>query len=83
MTAARSYLILELCAPLMSIGGPRIDGKPMGYPVPTKAMVTGLVANAAGVDRTEVAWLQAWQDRHRPGVRGAETGRGSRRLPDR
>lgn len=58
----RTFLALDLDAPLMAMGGPRLDGRPQGYRIPTKAMITGLVANAAGVDRTDIGYLQALQD---------------------
>lgn len=57
-----SYLILDLDAPLIAMGGPRVDGRPQGYRIPTKAMVTGMIANAVGIDRTEVDYLQSLQD---------------------
>ena len=61
MSAAR-YLVLDLDAPLMSFGGPRIDGKASGYLLPSRAFVTGIIANACGWERSRVGDLQALQD---------------------
>ncbi len=58
-----TYLRLVLEAPLLSFGGVATSGtlKPTD-PMPGRSMITGLLANALGVDRREVSRLQTLQD---------------------
>jgi CRISPR system Cascade subunit CasD len=55
-------LLMRLEGPLASFGGPRIDGRAQDSSVPTRSMVTGLLANAAGWSRRDRGRLQALQD---------------------
>jgi CRISPR system Cascade subunit CasD len=56
------HLVLRLEAPLFSLGGEAIDNLGVIRPFPAKSMITGLLANAAGVERYECEVLQALQD---------------------
>ena len=57
------WLHLRLCAPLASFGGEMIDVHGVIRNMPSKSMLTGLLANALGWKRTMRAKHQALQDR--------------------
>ncbi|MFA5522412.1 MAG: type I-E CRISPR-associated protein Cas5/CasD [Castellaniella sp.] len=48
------YLILRLASPLMAFGGETIDNLGVIRDFPALSMITGLIANALGWDRSEV-----------------------------
>src|SRR5262249_46336334 len=56
------FLVLRLEAPLAAFGGQAIDNYGVIRPFPAKSMITGLIANALGVERQETSRLQAIQD---------------------
>jgi CRISPR system Cascade subunit CasD len=56
------HLVLRLEAPLVSFGGEAIDNLGVIRPFPAKSMITGLLANAAGIERYECEVLQSLQD---------------------
>jgi len=58
-----AHLILRLDAPLMSFGGITVDNFGRTDTFPATSLVTGLVANALGYDRTEGARLDELQAR--------------------
>jgi CRISPR system Cascade subunit CasD len=58
----RQYLALRLEAPLGAFGGETIDNCGVIRPFPAKSMITGLAANALGIERQESELLQALQD---------------------
>ena len=53
---------MRLEAPLIALGGEAIDNYCVIRPFPAKSMITGLIANALGIERHEVKALQALQD---------------------
>jgi CRISPR system Cascade subunit CasD len=53
---------ITLAAPLMALQGPRIDNRPQAVPIPTRAMITGMIGAALGIGRDEPWTLQAIQD---------------------
>lgn len=55
------HLILTLEAPAMSFGGEAIDNRGVVRDFPARSMLTGLIANALGWDRTEGDRLDALQ----------------------
>ena len=57
------HLILWLEAPLMAFGGVTIDNYGYTRDFPARSMLTGLLANALGWDRTEGERLQRLQER--------------------
>jgi CRISPR system Cascade subunit CasD len=57
------HLILRLDAPLMSFGGVTVDNYGRTDAFPATSLVTGLIANALGYDRTEGDRLDALQAR--------------------
>lgn len=57
------HLILTLEAPVMTSGGEAIDNRGIVRDFPARSMLTGLIANALGWDRTEGARLDALQER--------------------
>ncbi|WP_122520094.1 type I-E CRISPR-associated protein Cas5/CasD [Pannonibacter phragmitetus] len=59
----RSWLILNLEAPLLSFGGVTIDAIGVTRDFPSLSMLTGLFANALGWRRTQWEEHQALQDR--------------------
>lgn len=62
-------LILRLDAPLVSFGGPMVDQNGVVQLFPGLSMLTGLVANALGLDHRDADRLQALQERLRYAVR--------------
>ncbi len=56
-------LLLRLEAPLMSFGGVAIDYRGVTRPLPGRAMLTGLLANALGYEHREFPRLDALQSR--------------------
>jgi CRISPR system Cascade subunit CasD len=58
----RQYLVLRLEAPLVAFGGEAIDNYGVIRPFPAKSMITGLLANALGIERQQSELLQALQD---------------------
>jgi len=62
-------LLLRLDAPLMSFGGPIVDSRGVMQAYPALSMITGLLANALGVDHSEHGRLQGLQERIRYAVR--------------
>lgn len=63
MSPPRRWLVLRLEAPLLSFGAVAIDNYGVTWDFPALSMLTGLFANALGLDRTERAAHQALQDR--------------------
>jgi CRISPR system Cascade subunit CasD len=59
----RRWLILRLEGPLLAFGGVAIDQIGVTRDFPAAAMLTGLLANALGLDRTDWHKLQTLQDR--------------------
>jgi CRISPR system Cascade subunit CasD len=57
------YLVLRLEAPLVAFGGEAIDNYGVIRPFPAKSMMTGMLANALGLERQEGKVLQALQDK--------------------
>lgn len=57
------WLVLRLEAPLLAFGGVRIDQIGPTRDFPALSMLTGLLANALGLRRTDFAAHQALQDR--------------------
>lgn len=57
------HLILRLDAPLMSFGGVTVDNYGRSDAFPSTSLVTGLIGNALGYDRTEGDRLDALQAR--------------------
>lgn len=57
------HLILRLDAPLMSFGGVTVDNYGRTDAFPSTSLITGLIANALGYDRTEGDRLDALQAR--------------------
>lgn len=60
---SKPHLILLLDAPLMAFGGVAVDSYGRTDPFPSASLLTGLIGNALGYDRTEGEKLQALQDR--------------------
>jgi CRISPR system Cascade subunit CasD len=58
----RQYLVLRLEAPFTAFGGETIDNCGVIRPFPAKSMITGLLANALGIERQQSELLQALQD---------------------
>jgi CRISPR system Cascade subunit CasD len=75
----RPHLLLRLEAPLMAFGAIAVDANGPADDIPAAALLTGLIGNALGFDRTEAARLQALQDRLRHAVRRDREGE---RIPD-
>jgi len=63
MTVSHSWLILRLEAPLVAFGGVTVDQIGVIRDFPAASMLTGLIANALGWDRSQRAAHQALQDR--------------------
>ncbi len=63
MTQEFRWLILRLEAPLLAFGGVAIDQVGVTRDFPAASMLTGLIANALGWERTEWAAHQSLQDR--------------------
>ena len=59
----RRWLVLRLEAPLLSFGAVAIDNYGVTWDFPALSMLTGLLANALGYERTEREAHQALQDR--------------------
>jgi CRISPR system Cascade subunit CasD len=62
-------LLLRLDAPLMSFGGVTVDQHNRTDPLPYRAMLTGLLANALGYERREEGRLESLQARLRYAAR--------------
>ena len=62
---SQSHLLLRLEAPLMSFGTTAVDHRRPVQPWPPVSMLTGLLANALGWQRSDVAALDALQSRIR------------------
>ena len=73
------HLILHLEAPLMSFGGATIDNYGVVEDYPAASMITGLIANSLGWDRSETDRHQRLQDRL---VFGARLDRRGTRMTD-
>jgi CRISPR system Cascade subunit CasD len=73
------HLVLRLSAPLIAFGGEAIDSKGVIRDFPALSMVTGLVANALGWDRSQAALHNRLQQRLRMGTVLAP---GSKRVQD-
>ncbi len=69
MSADHPWLVLRLEAPLLAFGGVAIDQVGITRDFPAASMLTGLLANALGWQRTEWQAHQALQDRLVFGVR--------------
>lgn len=63
MTPEYRWLILRLEAPMIAFGGVTIDHVGVTRDFPAASMLTGLIANALGWERTERAAHQELQDR--------------------
>ena len=63
MSADYNWLVLRLEAPLLAFGGVTIDQVGITRDFPAASMVTGLLANALGWERTEWEAHQTLQDR--------------------
>lgn len=63
----RSHLVLRLHAPLIAFGGEAIDNLGVIRDFPALSMVTGLIANALGWDRSQGAEHNRLQERLRIG----------------
>jgi CRISPR system Cascade subunit CasD len=63
MTADHRWLVLRLEAPLLAFGGVTIDQVGITRDFPAASMLTGLLANALGWQRTQWQAHQALQDR--------------------
>lgn len=57
------WLVLRLNAPLASFGGEAVDARGVTRDFPASSAVTGILANALGIDRSERAALDALQAR--------------------
>lgn len=57
------WLVLRLTAPLASFGGTAIDARGVTRDFPAASAITGLLANALGVERYETDRLSRLQDR--------------------
>ncbi|WP_028566987.1 type I-E CRISPR-associated protein Cas5/CasD [Salisaeta longa] len=68
-------LLLHLRAPLMSFGAPIVDSRGVIQPYPAQSLLTGLLANALGVQHHETDRLERLQARLRYGVRQDRAGR--------
>lgn len=73
------HLVLRLASPLIAFGGEAIDNRGVIRDFPALSMLTGLIANALGWDRSEGVRHDALQRRLRM---GAALEPGSRRLQD-
>lgn len=62
-TSSYRWLVLKLEAPLVSFGGIVIDSIGVTRDFPATSMITGLIANALGFERTEWKKHQQLQDR--------------------
>lgn len=62
-------LLLRFDGPLISFGAPAVDQHGVVQAFPALSMITGLLANALGWDRREVARLQTLQERIRYAAR--------------
>ena len=62
-------VLLRLDAPLMSFGGVKVDHHNRTDPLPYRAMLTGLIANALGLTRRQEDALEALQARVRYAAR--------------
>lgn len=69
MSKMSDVLILRLDAPLMSFGAPMVDERGKIQPFPAQSLLTGLLANALGFDRSEYEKLERLQRRLRYAVR--------------
>ena len=63
------WLVMRLVAPLASFGGTAIDARGVSRDFPAASALTGLLANALGTERREVAALDRLQARLVFGVR--------------
>lgn len=60
---AKTYIILQLSAPLAAFGGEAIDNYGVTRSFPAKSMLTGLIANALGYQRQEFHKLASLQQK--------------------
>jgi CRISPR system Cascade subunit CasD len=67
-------LLLRLDAPLMSLGGPAVDSHRVVQRFPSLSLLTGLLANALGLDHREGERIGLLQSRLRYAVRCDRTG---------
>lgn len=74
MSHTLDVLILRLDAPLMSFGAPIVDQQGKIQAFPAQSLISGLVANALGYDRSEHQRLAQLQRRLRYAVREDRTG---------
>jgi CRISPR system Cascade subunit CasD len=75
----KRHLLLRLEAPLMAFGAVAVDAHGPVDDIPAPSLLTGLIANALGWNRTEAARLQRLQDRLRLATRRDREGE---RVPD-
>lgn len=75
----KQHLLLRLEAPLMAFGAVAVDAHGPVDDIPAPSLLTGLIANALGWNRTEAARHQRLQDRLRHAVRRDREGE---RVPD-
>lgn len=68
-------LLLRLEGPLMAFGDVAVDEIRPTRSLPTRSMLTGLLANALGLDHCEVEALQGLQERLRFAARAERPGR--------
>ena len=61
--AAQRHMVLKLESPLMSFGGETIDAYGPTRDFPARSMLTGLLGNALGIQRTEGARMQELERR--------------------
>lgn len=59
----KRHLLLRLEAPLMAFGTVAVDANGPVDDIPAPSLLTGLIGNALGWDRTEAVRLQSLQDR--------------------
>ena len=67
-------LLLRFDAPLMSFGGVQVDQRGVTSDVPSKSMLTGLLANALGYEHKQAQLLSRLQDRIQFAVRQDRSG---------
>lgn len=65
----RTVILLQLRAPMMSFGGPVVDSVGRTYRIPKLSMITGLIGNALGIDKSEFGRLEALQRQVEYGIR--------------
>lgn len=75
----KQHLLLRLEAPLMAFGAVAVDAHGPVDDIPAPSLLTGLIANALGWNRTEAVRHQRLQDRLRHAMRRDREGE---RVPD-